>query len=371
MSLRVLDLLSSNQRRGAQVFAVQLLRALRGRVDQRVAVLRESPDGVRFDVPTVFLDGDRMVLPGVRVSLRAVRALRRLISEWEPDIVHFSGGELLKHAVPAAAGRHTRLVYRRIGSAVGRDFHGPRRLFYRALLAGVTAVVAVGEEVRRETIETLRQPPERVITIRGGREVASMRPARDRHATRRALGLGPESEVLLWLGALTWEKDPLAALDVLTRLRRDRPGAVLLLAGDGPLRGALDAEVTARGMEGAVRILGSRADVPDLLAASDVAILTSRTEGIPGLLIEAGMTGLPAVSYDVVGVPEVVENGRTGILVPSGDVEALAVGALRLLGDVAARRRMGEAARERCLATFDIATAADRYVALYRELTGR
>ncbi|HEX2030309.1 MAG TPA: glycosyltransferase family 4 protein [Actinomycetota bacterium] len=368
MALRLLHLASSARRRGAQVFTAQLVGALRGRADQRVAILHGGPAEVRFPAPTRVLPGERLRLPVAGVSVAAVAELRRAIRGWDPHVVQFSGGELLKHVVPAAAGHPARLVYRRIGSAVGREFHVARRALFRALLRRVSAVVAVGEEVRRETVEMFGLAPDRVVTIPGGRDPASLRPARDRAAVRRELGLPEDAPVLVWVGALTWEKDPLAALELLGRVRRGRPDARLVVSGDGPLRAPLEAAVEAARLDGAVRVLGSRSDVPDLLGAADVVVLTSRTEGIPGSLIEAGMMGLPSVAYGLVDVPEVVVEGRTGLLAPPGDVDALAAAVLRVVGDPDEARRLGEAARARCTARFGLAPIAERYLALYREL---
>lgn len=368
MGLRLLHLASSAQRRGAQVFTAQLIEALEGRAEQRVAVLHGGTPGVGFAAPARVLHGDRLRVPGLGVSLAAVSELRAILRGWDPHVVQFSGGELLKHVVPAAAGCPGHLVYRRIGSAVERDFHAARRLLFRSLLGRVSAVVAVAEEVRRETVEMFGLPAARVVMISGGRDPASLVPARARPAVRAELGIPDDAPVLLWVGALTWEKDPLAAVELLGRVRRQRPDARLVLSGDGPLRSRLSGAVRAVDLDGSVRLLGSRADVPDLLGAADVLVLTSRTEGIPGSLIEAGMAGLPSVSYDLVGVPEVVVHGRTGLLAPAGNVDALAAAVLRVLDDPAEARRLGKEARARCTARFAMDAIADRYLALYRDL---
>jgi len=117
--------------------------------------------------------------------------------------------------------------------------------------------------------------------------------------------------------------------------------------------------------------VGARSDTADLLAASDVMLLASRTEGMPACLIEAGMAGLPTVAYSVGGVPEAVEDGSTGLLVPPGDEEGLSRSMLRLLGDAALRGDMGSAAERRCCSTFDMDVVAPRYLEVYRDAAGR
>jgi glycosyltransferase involved in cell wall biosynthesis len=115
-------------------------------------------------------------------------------------------------------------------------------------------------------------------------------------------------------------------------------------------------------------MLGSRSDVADLLAASDALLLASRSEGMPGCVIEAGMAGLPVVSYAVAGVPEVVVDGMTGFTVAPGDLHTLAHRIATLLGDPDLRSRLGEAARDRCERTFGISAIASRYLAVYEEV---
>jgi glycosyltransferase involved in cell wall biosynthesis len=176
--------------------------------------------------------------------------------------------------------------------------------------------------------------------------------------------------VVTSLGALTWEKDPVGHVQVMSLVREAIADAVHLIVGEGPLRPAV-AEAAARlDPAGRTMLLGSRADVGDLLAASDVVLLASRTEGLPGCLIEAGVAGLASAAFDLAGVSEIVVDEATGLLAPPGDRPALAAAVTRLLQDDRARTEMGQAARERCAARFGISAVGQAYLALYRELTG-
>jgi glycosyltransferase involved in cell wall biosynthesis len=231
----------------------------------------------------------------------------------------------------------------------------------------VARVVAVAEVLRREVIAVFRVPEERVVTIPNGVDPRRLEPDRGRAETRKALGIPLEAPVILSLGALTWEKDPLAHLDVARRVHRERPETVHLLVGDGPLREEVAAAIERAGLRGRVLMTGARGDVPDLLAATDLLLLASRTEGAPGCLIEAGMAGVPVVAYGIGGVPEVVEDGVTGWLAPPGDVARLTVGVIGLLTDPGERERMSSVARERSR-VFDIKAIATMYLNLYKEL---
>lgn len=371
MSLRVLHVVASNQRRGAEIFAGALMGTLNELgVEQRVAVLRSAdPDGVRFPVPFVTLSDGGRPLPVLGLEVVAVRRLQAAVRDQRPDIVQVHGGEPLKLAV--AAGIRVPIVYRRIGGVPSWLASGPRRRVYGRLMRRVAAVVTVADSLREETIRVFGLPPTAVVTIPNGVDPPSLHPRRDPEAVRDELGIPWDAAVTVAVGALVPEKDPLAALDVMAPLLRDRPDAVHLVVGDGPLRAQVREWADASPRAGAVRVLGRRDDVGDLLHAADVLIFASPPggmEGMPASLIEAGLCGLPVVGFDVAGAGEVVEDGVTGHLVPWGDPAGFRARLTGLLDDPAARKAMGDRAKERC-SRFDIAAVAPRYLDLYRKVT--
>jgi glycosyltransferase involved in cell wall biosynthesis len=247
---------------------------------------------------------------------------------------------------------------------------GPKRAFYARLVRRAARVVAVAASVRAETIDAFGLPPRQVVTIPNGVDPRRLEPVRGRDATRVTLGVASRATVVLSLGALSWEKDPLGHLAATAPLLGRRPEAVHLFAGDGPLRADLEAAAGREGLQGRVLVLGSRDDVGDVLAASDLLLFASRTEGMPASVIEAGMGGLPVAGMALTGVPEVVEDGVTGLLVPPGDHDALRAAVGRLLEDPWLRASMGDAARVRCRDRYGIAAVAAAYRAVYEELAG-
>lgn len=368
-SPRVLHVIPTGERRGAEMFAFDLIRALNGSsTSHRVAVLRGSdPLPLAYEAPTALLPSSGRTLPLVRMDARTLRALRHLVDEERPRVVHAHGGESLKYAILATRGRGVRVLYRRIGLAERRITRGLRRVAHANLMRRSDRVVAVAEVVRRETLEVFGVPPERVVTIPRGIDPRRLRPSRAAGETRAALGVPEGWKLLLSLGALHPQKDPVSHVEVGARVLRALPEAVYLIAGDGPLRGDVEAAIGKQGLEGRLRLLGNRSDVGDLLAAADVLVLASRSEGMPGCLIEAGMCGVPAAAYAVGGSPEVVVDGVTGFLVPPGEPDRLATRVVELLSDEPLRRGMGASARTRCR-SFDIRAIAPRYAAIYEEL---
>ncbi len=155
---------------------------------------------------------------------------------------------------------------------------------------------------------------------------------------------------------------------VFARVRRALPEARLLLVGDGPERPRVALEVRALGLEDAVEFAGERADVVPLLQRADLFLLPSETESFGLAALEAMACGVPVIASRVGGVPEVVEDGAGGLLFPVGDVEAMAEGALALLGDRARCSKMGQLARARAVERFAREPIVDRYEALYRRL---
>jgi glycosyltransferase involved in cell wall biosynthesis len=368
--MRVLHVVATGQRRGAEMFASDLVRALDalGGHEQRVVILRGPwPTEVDYEAPVRPLRVDGSRIPGLRMDGATLSHLWRELRRFRPAIVHAHGGEAFKYSSFASAWTGARVVYRRIGTAPEAIRHGPRRATHAALLRRAHRIVAVAETVRRETVETFGVPAARVLTIPRGIDPRRLEPARGADEVRDELGIASSAPVAISVGALSPEKDPIAHVELCAKLVGCLPDLAYLIAGDGPMRGEVEAAVRSHGLDGHVRVLGLRTDVGDLLGASDLLVLASRTEGMPGCVIEAGMSGVPVVSFGLAGVPEVIEHGVTGFVVHPGDHAALAERALQVLENATLRRSMGRAAAERCRRSFDIGPIARRYASVYAE----
>lgn len=367
--MRLLHVVATEKRRGAEMFASDLIPALnRAGVSQRVVVLRGMGKPRLWDAPTTVVKANGWQVPGLRIDVHVLSALRGEIAGWKPSVVQAHGGESLKYAILASTGLGNPVVYRRIGSANPWITGRVRRAAHGSLMRQAARVVAVAEAIRQETVERFMVPARQVVTIHNGVDVHRMEPSDSREAIRERMGIPQAAPVLISVGALSWEKDPFAQVEIASRVIRERTQTVHLIVGEGPLRGDLETEIRRRRLQDRVRLLGSRSDVAELLHASDLLLLASQTEGMPACLIEAGMVGIPIVAYSVAGVPEVVIEGTTGLLASPGDLETLTAMVLQVLGDERARRAMGKAAREHCRERFDIRTIAPLYLDLYREI---
>lgn len=289
-----------------------------------------------------------------------------------PDVIQAHGGATIKYVLAAdSAGRASSVVLRSIGLAPPQVTRGLRRQAWKRISGRAAKVIAVADAVRAQAIGTFQIEPARVVTIPNAVDPSRLRTARSPGEIRSSLGLPPAAEVVTSIGALTWEKDPRSVVEVADRVLRARQDeALFLLVGEGPLEPSVRSAIDRRGLTGRVRLLGTRPDVAEILAATDVLLLASCTEGMPGCLIEAAMAGVPVVAYAVGGVPEVVVDAATGRLAPPGHVGALANLVVELLRDVKGRAAMGARARELCRDRFDIKAVAPAYAAVYQEVGG-
>jgi glycosyltransferase involved in cell wall biosynthesis len=190
--------------------------------------------------------------------------------------------------------------------------------------------------------------PAQYRLVRSGIEVEAYRDAAiDRSGARARLGIPDDALVVGSVGRLSPQKAPLDLLAGFAVLARERPEAQLVVVGDGPLRGEVEARVAALGLGGRVHLPGLRRDVPELLRAFDVFALASRWEGLPRVFPQAMAAGLPIVATRVDGAADAIEDGITGRLVEVGDAAGLGAALVELASDPDRRRAMGERGRAR------------------------
>jgi glycosyltransferase involved in cell wall biosynthesis len=231
--------------------------------------------------------------------------------------------------------------------------------------AGSDAVIACSQEDRRRMIERQRMAPQKVRFVPNGIEGRAPTPGRD---VRSELGIARDAPVVGSVAALRTEK----RLDVLLRAAAQLlprwPALRVVLVGDGAERARLEALGAELGLGDALVLLGARGDVPDVLAALDVAVVSSDFEGSPLSVMEYMEAGLPVVASAVGGLPQMIEDGVHGVLVPRRDPVALTGAIDGLLADPQRARQLGAAGRERRRAEFDLDVMVARVEQLYEQL---
>jgi glycosyltransferase involved in cell wall biosynthesis len=186
----------------------------------------------------------------------------------------------------------------------------------------------------------------------------------DASRLREELGLPEDAPVILGVFRLSEEKDPRAFLRVCAAASRALPGLRVLIAGVGPLEEEIEKYAQALGIQDAVTLLGLRRDVPALMSIASLVLLTSTHEGMPNVLMEAQLLGVPVVATRVGGTPDVVVDGATGYLRPVGDIDGLTHACLAILRNGELRRAMAAAGRKRMSETFSRQSMVDAFAAL-------
>jgi glycosyltransferase involved in cell wall biosynthesis len=290
----------------------------------------------------------------------AVVRLARWLRRHRPDLVHLhtawatwlGGWAAYSAGVPAIA---TCRMERRFA-------RGWRtRLIYETL---VQRAVAISTSIA-DSLAAGGVPRERVCVIPSAVAPARLALRAGREATRRALGAPDGALVLLTIGALVHRKGLDVLLDALAGLGRDGLRPLLWVAGDGPEHASLAAQVVRLGLLEQVRFLGRRDDIGDLLAAADLFVMPSRDEGLGVAALEAMAAGRPVVATRVGGLQEAVIDGRTGLLVPPDDPNALATALARLLRYEALRVQLGAAGPARIAEAYDAEQMVGAYAQLY------
>lgn len=349
-AIQALHVVSSTRRRGAEIFAVDLDRALNRR-------------GIPGEVLALGPGGDLAVdaLCGGRFRPTTVRDLRRAARG--SDVVVAHGSSTLLACATTLAGVGVPFVYRSIGDPDHWVDTRARSVRVGLMLRRAARIVALWPAARSRLIERYGLRPEEVVAIPNGVETkrfASVTAA-ERTLARLQFGLDDAYPVACIVGSLTADKDPLTAISAAALV----PGLQLLVAGDGPLR--FEAEtLAATRMPGRATFLSAVADVRPVLAASDALVLASQTEGLPAVLIEAGLSGLPVVATDVGGVSEVVIDGVTGVLVPPRSPESISTA----LGRALETGTFGPSARTHCMQQFSMDAVAERWYYLLTDVAG-
>ena len=328
-------------------------------------------------VQPVYIDQLRRELSFASDAL-AVRRIVQLIRRLRPTVLHThtaKAGAVGRVAALLAGSARPPVVVHTFHGHVLRGYFSPTRArtfqqIERVLARRSDALIAVSPEVRDDLVELGVAPAEKIVVVRLGLDLdrrLSADPSA-RAAVRAELGIPDDGFLIGWLGRMTEIKRVDDLLDACARLRAKGVDAYLALVGDGPLRDELKDKAEALGIADRTRFVGFRESVGELYAAFDVVALTSANEGTPVTVIEALACGLPVVATDVGGVSDVVQDGRSGFLVPANDVAAVAARLEQLAGDPKLCSVMGESGRAFVVPRYSVPRLGEDIDRLYRSL---
>ena len=347
---------------GAAVQLRELAQGLRARGHHVVVATRPSPLWTErceaVGIPHVALAQRHPA------DLGSARRLARLVRAEGIQVVHCHKGRARTLAL--LAGLLVRIPVLVLNRGVSFPIGRWRRLGYTS--RRVTAIVAVCESIKRGLVGA-GVPAGKIEVIYSGTDTARFHPDVDGRAVRRELGLGPDQALVTQVGVRSWRGND-DVLDAMARVHAQAPDARLCFVGAPPPRIALLLDkARQRGLDGVVSVLGHRDDVPEILAASDLVVDASYAGlGLTGSLREALAVETPVIGTALEGIPELVLDGETGLLVPPRNPDALAQAILRVLDNPSRARAMARAGRKRVEALFSLEAKLTRTEALYHRL---
>ncbi|GBE57312.1 alpha-D-kanosaminyltransferase [bacterium BMS3Abin01] len=317
------------------------------------------------------------------LAVKVTRITRGLLQHMDPDIIHTHGprAHILAGRASRYPGGHSLVAtvhgsYRQFMAGNGGEFSRVTRRLKQLQYLGIdryTAgiadrVIAVSDATRDDLVKGAGVPADKVCVIHNG--VARQQVSDEEiAAVRGGLGLGDARKLVAYVGRMAFHKGAGDLVSAAAAVARQAPGARMVMVGEGPLSDELKEGVAAEGLRDRVMFTGHREDAVSIIAASDLFVLPSLSEGLALTLLEAAMTSTAMIATDVGGNPDVVRPGETGLLVPPRDPEALAAAIVDLLRDDSRRAEMGAAARRLWEREFTVGRMVDSIEALYGELT--
>ena len=354
---------------GAERVAASLLRTSDPEQFDVAAITLRGPFGSALErtlaqdgIPVWYMGKDKGFDPSVVAQV--TRAMRR----FRPQVVH-THTYALRYAFPYMLFRRIPAMVHTVHNLAEREieWYGRwvNRLAFRRGVVPVAIASEVADSIRR--VYGIDDFP----LIPNGIPVDKFRgPSMDRESWRKKEGFAPTDVLYVCVAGLRPQKNHPLLLEAFHRGPASDPRAHLLSAGAGTLKSRLETQIGALGLQEKVHLLGHRSDVPDVLNAADVFVLSSDYEGNPLAVLEAMTAGKAMISTAVGGVPELVEGG-CGLLVPPRDAQALSRAMSHLLENPDARKSMGEMSARRAVERFDVRAMTEAYEDLYRWLIAK
>jgi glycosyltransferase involved in cell wall biosynthesis len=291
-----------------------------------------------------------------------IRRLTGLLRELGPDLLHVHsrrGADWLGGAAARRAG---------LPAVLTRRVDSPERRIVGALkYRRYARVIAISMAIRRQ-LEHAGVAPARLALIRSAVEPQLLEPAWSRERLAREFALDSRCQLVGCVAQLIPRKGYGLLLEAWREVARDCPAARLLVFGQGPLEARLRRSIRAAGLEGSVILAGFRPDLAAFLGRLDLVVHPALAEGLGLAVLEAQAAGVPVVAFRAGGVPEIVADGRTGLLVQAGDAPALGIALTALLHDEPRRRAFGEAAWAWVAREFKVADMVAAHLTLYGQV---
>lgn len=367
--IRVAQVINSLKPGGGERFLVDLLQAFPRDQFEFTVLCLYSKGELAYEVERIGIPVSVLEVPR-KIRLKGYLRLYDALKAGAFDIVHCHLLESCWYGLPAGwfAGVPVRIAH--LQNCHWRlSFRA--RLFDRLAFTFADAAFGCSEAVLRFYRQRMWYPTSKCYLVYNGVAANRFEKLPSKEEARRDLGLPQDWIIVTTVARLVPQKGHIFLLEAAKEIVGKFEDVRFLLVGDGGLRAELEQRASALGLAERVIFLGQRTDIPKILAASDIFVLPSLWEGLGLALVEAGLAGLPVVATRVDGIVEVVEDGRSGFLVPPGDSHALAEALRILCSDASLRERMGREGKAIALQRFTMERIASQVAGLYRELLHR
>lgn len=362
-------------RRGAQVFVDDLSQHFH---EDGISIKKVYLYAYHESVKLSLLDQDTELngnehhifekIPTIHLGL--LMKLVTKINAWNPDFVLLNGSRTLKYGAAAKPFlyKNTKLIYRIIDSPKFWNRSILKQFYYRKLiLSNIDAAVGVSQASLNDMVSLhgYNKPTtviHRAIQENKFKNVPSKENCRLKFSTKST------DKVLLFLGNLTPQKRPDRFVEIIKLVKQDFPEIKAWIVGDGVLRQETEALVLKYDLQNNIKFWGYQQNVTELISASDLLVLSSDTEGLPGVVLECGYLGVPAVSANVGGINECLDNGKTGYVVQTQNPEEYANYILELLNNEEKRKSMGVLSMQKVKSGFTMDTVAEKYLEFFHSL---
>ncbi|MGX2040715.1 glycosyltransferase [Methylocaldum sp. MU1018] len=371
---RVLFLIDSLGMGGAERMLVNYLQHLDpNRYEPRVCVLRvRDGNPIAAEIERLGIPVDLIPAPRIR-DVVGILSLVRYLRRHRIDLVHTQLETVAVHGgiaarvvgIPAV---HTLHTFAYANASIREARRG--RLVWFSLRHFHDKVIAVSEAVGNHAASEGRLPSERISILYNGVDTRSFCPSdgSGRLSVRNSLGMPDKAAVVATVAVLRREKGIQYLIEAWPDVLKAVPNAYYLVVGAGPYESALKSLAAACNVADRVIFAGARKDIPELLGSSDLFALPTLGDVLPTVLAEAMASGLPIVASDVGGVPEMIEPGKNGLLVPPADAPGLADACIRLLRDSGEARKLARGGRNIVEARFNVRNQVRKLETLYGEL---
>lgn len=303
---------------------------------------------------------------------QSIKSLKKIIIEEKIDLVHSHGSKAGLVARIAAKRAGVKNVFTVHGTIFHEHFSNTKKAVFAIVekyLANITdKIITVSQSLKEDIIRLENVQDDKITVIYNGIPTQKFNIQLDKNEKRKELGLNTKGKVIVTVARLAPQKGLNYLLEAIKLIPQENRDLQLVIVGDGPLRKELEGQAKELCLTEYVKFLGHRKDVPEILAAADIFVLSSITEGLPLIVLEAMSANLPIVSTIVGGIPEIIRDGENGLLVQPKDILGLSKAMGSLLNNNKLALKLADNGNSMALKYFDLKLMLEKICDVYNSV---